>query len=123
MSLKVGDPVFTSDALPGLLHKKDEAASKTIVDTDLKSVKQHFRHGYIKGLNDVERSTFNGVMDEIKGTPEDMQKVEKLHAKIQDLEHEPTVENMKLARYLKAELFHLMSSSQVSPRYREQLDV
>ena len=117
MSIKIGDPLFTSDAHPGVMRKSNPVTDKITIDTDSKAVKEHFRHGYLKGLSTDERKEFNEVMDGIKSMEDANSGIDKLHGQITALEKEPTPEHLKLVRYLKAELFHMMNDEKRSPRY------
>ncbi|MBP6219016.1 MAG: hypothetical protein KA436_10565 [Oligoflexales bacterium] len=124
MSLKIGDPIFTADAAPAVLAKSKGGGEtfngKIQAEAEPTAVKQHFRHGYLKGLNPDERTEFNSVMDKVKGIDNPEDRVHSLQEKIQNMESAPSSpQDMKMISYLKAELFHLMRTTGVKPKFLE----
>ena len=117
MSLKVGDPVFEKTGFPSYVKEREPETESVHLDARKEKVKEQSRHGYIRGLSGEQRSDFNEILDDIADISEPREKAATLQEKIQDIEgSEPTLQNKRMIRYLKSELFHIMQSYKVFPR-------
>lgn len=119
MSFRVGDPIFTYKGAPAEVLKKDEVTQEFKVDTDPQKVLESFRHGYLKGLPEETRNEFNAIMDDVKSMEDIKKRIGVLQEKIATYEHHESKDMRLLAGYLKGELMHTMTSSNVTPRYYE----
>lgn len=115
MSFGIKDPVFSHKGMPGVVTKKTEFPEQLMVEGDEKVVQSSFRHGYVKGLNADMRDEFNSIMDDIKSQGNANDKVHLLQSKISQLEEDTTKNNHRMVNYLKAELFHLMTTENYRP--------
>jgi len=106
--MKVGDPSFTASGVPGITKKPEENKNYFNIDTKTSEVREHFRHGYHKGI--ANRNEFNNFMDDVANLDSVDEKITYLTEKIDKLEkNDPTKESENLKKYLRAELFHLLS--------------
>lgn len=116
MSFKIGDPIFDSSGRPGLIKDKDPRTGGLTVERSHQKVQENIRHGYLKDLGTL-RSDFNAIMDEIKDIENAREMIETLQSKIYKLEDEvDSPHDLKMIKYLRSELFHLMQTHQISPR-------
>lgn len=115
MNIRPGDAVFIRNGEPGIVRERDQTTGKLKVDTDIQAVKHETRHGYLNGLTPDQRQVFNTILDEAKQSSEDpSSRIAHLDAKVQELEQDPKQQG--LARYVKAEMIHIMNSHNVKPR-------
>lgn len=113
--MRVGDPIFSPKGKPGVVADKDKETEQLSVDGKHEVVKDQFRHGYLYGL-DKKREDFNEIMDEISELESPKEKAQVLQEKIQEMEENKSKDSVRLIRYLKSELVHLMSTYNLSPR-------
>ena len=115
MSIRVGDAVFLRAGQPAMVRERDPVTGQLQLDTSVKAVQTDMRHGYLNGIEPEQRDALYGLLDEVKGQSEDPeQRVELLRAKLTELEKLP--QNYVLARYVRAELAHLMNTHDIRPR-------
>lgn len=115
MALRVGDPSFTYLGQPGVVvPQKNKLNGKIDIDTDKERVKTEFRHGYLVGIE--AKDVFNSIMDTVKKTEDPSEKVAFLSNKLEEYEAQNSTESQNFARYLKAELSHLMNTYHIKPR-------
>lgn len=115
MGFRIGDTVFTSSASPATVVGKEEGSSSVKLDRDFAAFQANTRHGLHNDMAPEHREKFNDIMDEIRATPNDTERVETLMALIQDLKADP--HNNRLVSYLDGELRHLMHTKGVKPRF------
>ena len=114
MSFRIDDPIFDRKGEPGVVSGVNKISQKMRVDQQ--ETRKATRHGYIKGLSPKLRREFNSLMDDVKGLESSKGKIEKLQGKIRELEEHSSPQNQVLIGYVKAELAHIMHSSNYSPR-------
>ncbi len=117
MVWRVGDPLFSQTGHPGLVDRYDKDKEEITVDRDLSAVDRLHGYGYLKGMSEGVRDGFDEVMDEVRSVDSIDGKVLTLKDKIQVYEEDPSENQRILARYLKAELAHIMASHHYTPRY------
>ena len=117
MAFHIGDPVFTNAGKPGVVRSTDNVKEEMTIDTDESSVAEQFRHGYLRGMAPEVRQGFNELMDEVDATPADAEKMDILQKKIAEYENHQSEGKRRMAKYLKAELMHIMNSGGTTPRY------
>lgn len=115
MGFRIGDTVFTSSASPATVVGKEEGSSSVQLDRDFAAFQTNTRHGLHNDMAPEHREKFNDIMDEIRATPDDTERVETLMALIQDLKADS--QNSRLVSYLDGELRHLMHTKGVKPRF------
>jgi hypothetical protein len=115
MAFRIGDTVFTSSASPATVIGKDDGADTVKLDRDFAVFQQNTRHGLHNDMAPELRQQFNEIMDEVRGNPDDISRVEVLVSKIDELKADP--QNVRLVNYLDGELRHIMHSKGVKPRY------
>lgn len=115
MSFRISDVVYGVNGIPGIVKSQDKLTGDLQVDIDEKEVSKTHKHGYINGLTPNERESYNTHLDEIKEIEDPKEKVETMRAKISQLAADPT--QFKMLKYLQSELFHLMNTHNISPRF------
>ena len=115
MGFRVGDTVFTSSASPATVIGKEEGSSSVRLDRNFAAFQSNTRNGLHNDMAPEHREQFNQIMDEIRATPDDKERVETLFALIEDLKSDP--QNGRLVSYLDGELSHLMHTKGVKPRF------
>ena len=115
-------PGETKDRL-GVTHENSSSiylleatgTGKLELDTELAHVQKDMRHGYVNGMDVPVREEFDKILDSIKSdSTEPRERVEALQAKVTELEEDP--KTFALARYLKAEMVHLMNTYSIKPK-------
>ncbi len=117
MSTINSDVVFIGKkgGVPALVQGKDNEKASVSLKTDEAEIKKFHRHGFINGLSPKDKVTFNEIMDDVKESKEDAaSKITNLKEKIETLNKKK--ETQQLAKYLQAQLFHLIQKHKVFPK-------
>ena len=115
MSIRVGDVVFVGSGNPALVKDRDHITGQLRLEPGKAKTHDEMRHGYINGLSQDTRQSFNEILDEVKqGTEDPGERAEQLRLKIDELEQDPR--NFLLARYLRAEMVHIMNTFNIKPK-------
>ena len=133
----IGDSVFLKNRDYGVII--DKYPDKSVkIEHEGPAFERTRRIGFINGLDLQERSEFYHIMEQIKGLTDARDRYEALSAKIEELKRinnflhtqrnaseasEDTARSLQieknltnLIKYLKAELFHIGASENISPR-------
>ena len=114
-SIRPGDVAFIRSGIPATVKERNETTGQLKLESDLKVVQHDMRHGYLNGLNPETRKQLYDILDEVKAANDDPAKrVEAMAKKLSELLEDP--HNLTLARYLKAEMTHLMNTFGIKPR-------
>ena len=116
MSIRIGDPLFSSGGVPGKVLTKNPETNSLKVTRNLEEVGEGFRHGYLKGLTTEDREKFNHLMDDIKSHEDIRERISALKEEVETRQNTADAKELRFVGYLKAELAHLMFSHHVSPR-------
>lgn len=111
--MKIGDVVFSGRGGPQLVEARDPTNGKVTVNANAKDVDRSHRHGYLNGLEPEHREQFNEVMDEVRLARDPKERVEILQRRILSLPQDST--GRVVAKYLSAEMVHIMNSHGVTP--------
>ena len=114
MTFRVGDVAFMRDGSPSIVKGRDKDTAKLSVDRDLKSAQKDMRHGYINGLKPETREQLNRILDEAKDLEEPRERTESLQKELIEIQKDPR--NHVLAKYLRAEMLHIMNTHGIRPR-------
>lgn len=114
MSFRVGDAVFGVNGIPGVVKSQDKVTGDVEVDVERSEVEKVHKHGYINGLSQNERKNFFSHLEEVENIEDQHKKIEAMRDKIKELKQDP--KQIKMVRYLESQLYHFMSSSNISPR-------
>ncbi len=98
---------------PGVVTEKKEDGT-VIVDTEPLSVNKYHRYANTTGLNEREKATFNGILDEIYQKEDDVEKINDIQMSIDRLKVDPT--NQKVVQYLRNQQAHLIRKAKQLPR-------
>ncbi len=110
----IGDVVAKSGIYtePGVVIEK-KADGNVVVDTDPMKVSQYHRYTNTSGLTEVEKNTFNNVLDEIYRKENDVEKINGIQDEIDKLRTEPA--NQNIVRYLKNQQAYLIRETKKLP--------
>lgn len=115
MSVRIGDTVFVRDGQTGVVRKRDESSGNIVLETDLKSVQDATHVGVLNGMTPETRTQLTAILDGVKGdSKEPADRVEALRNVLTDIEMDPARHN--LARYVRAEMLHIMNTNGLRPR-------
>lgn len=115
VSIRPGDAVFVRTGDPLLVKDRDKATGMTTLNRDPETVIHGTRHGYINGLEPEKREQLFAILDEVKSASVDPEeRVSKLREVLGEIEQDP--KNLGLARYVRAEMTHIMNSYGIKPR-------
>ncbi len=115
VSIRPGDAVFVRTGDPLLVKDRDKNTGVATLERDPETVINGTRHGYLNGLEADKRQQLYEILDEVKGSSEDPEeRVMKLREVLQEMELDPR--NQNLARYVRAEMTHIMNSFGLKPR-------
>ena len=115
MTIRVGDSVFIRNGTPAVVKNRDEISGLLSLDTKLGEVQDGTRHGFVNGLSIEDREAFNSLLDDVKSDSMDAsQRVETLKGRLAEIESDPT--RHMLAKYVRAEMMHIMNSNGIRPR-------
>jgi hypothetical protein len=115
MSFRIGDAVYGVNGIPGVVKHQDKVSGDLKVDIDEKEVAKTHKYGYINGLTPSERESYTSHLDEVHEKEDPKEKVEAMRTKISTLRQEPS--KVRLVKYLESELFHIMNTHNISPRF------
>lgn len=115
-NLRVGDTAFLRTGTPAVVKDRDPVNGKLKLEEDRVKVRDQTRHGYLNGIEPEGRAELYRILDEVKGETADdpAARVEKLQARLSELEADPT--QHVLARYLRAEMVHVMNTHGIKPK-------
>ncbi len=113
MTLRIGDSVFSRDGKPAVVIDRDEASAKLKLSTKKSETNNSTRHGYINGLSEVNRESFNSIMDDFKEIEDPKERATEMRSKLTELEADPR--NHRIAKYVRSELMHLMNTYRIKP--------
>ncbi len=115
MSIRVGDAVFIRNGVPATVKDRDPNTGKLVLSQDQQQVRVDFRHGYLNGMSEETRLELYGILDAVKAeTADPSERLEKLRVKLEEVDVDPR--KVHLARYLRAEMTHIMNTHQIRPR-------
>ena len=115
MSFRIGDVVYGVNGKPGIVVKSDRIAGEVEVDTKRQEVRDTHKHGYINGLTPKERTDYNSYLDDVSEKEDPQEKISSIRGKINELKEDP--KQVKMVKYLESELFHIMNTHNVEPRF------
>ena len=98
---------------PGVvIEKKDDGT--VVIDTDVEQVKRFHKHSNTSGLTLENKERFNTIMDEIMSGESDVDRINNLQMKLDELRMDPSAQ--KLAQALRNEQAQLIRISRELPR-------
>jgi hypothetical protein len=104
----IGDSVFVRNGAPGVVVNRDAAGVRVDIQQHGPQLEETQKRGYINGLNPVERSEFNQVIDQMRAIKDPKQRVQEMRGVIEELRKDP--QKGVLTKYLESELIHTMIS-------------
>jgi hypothetical protein len=114
-SFRVGDTVFNRKGVPGVVTHRDPKTAELEVEIKGEKFEQARRIGFINGLSEEQRASYNSVIEDIReNNPEPIKRVDALQEKISELKKDP--KNFVLTKYLSAEQAHIMNSEHIQPK-------
>lgn len=115
MTVRVGDAVFIRSGIPAVVKDRNEGTGQLRLETDLPAVQKEMRHGYLNGLTPETRQQLYAILDEVKSKSEAPEaRIDELRSKLTELELDP--KQQMLARYVRAEMVHLMNTYEIRPK-------
>ena len=115
VTIRVGDTVFVRGGIPATVKGRDDKRATLTLEGDLPSVQQNSRNGYINGLTPETRTQVNEILDAVKAETDDpTERTEVLRSKVAELETDPRQQS--LAKYLRAEMLHIMNTYGIRPK-------
>ncbi len=115
MSLRVGDTAFMRGGSPTIVRDRDPITGKLQLESDTEKIKEDSRHGYLNGITPENRQVFYDILDQVKSDSEDPEeRVTQLAGRLAELDQDP--HNMQLAKYLRAEMVHIMNTHAIKPK-------
>ena len=101
------------DARPTFVRDRDPNTAKLGLESDPDKVRNHIRHGYINGVDPGLRDKFYEILDDAKAKGEPMERIKYIRGKLSEIDRDP--KQIHLAKYLKAEMMHIMNTFNVRP--------
>ena len=98
---------------PGVVVEKKMDGSVTI-DTDPMTVNRFHRYANTSGLNEKEKNTFNGILDQIYQKSDDVEKINDIQDEIDKLKGDPG--NTNIVQYLRNQQSYLVRQAKTTPR-------
>ena len=98
---------------PGVVVEKKPDGSVTI-DTDPMKVNKFHRYANTTGLNEIEKETFNGILDQIYKKNDDVEKINDIQGEIDKLKIDPS--NQNIVQYLRNQQSYLVRQAKTLPR-------
>lgn len=115
MDYRVGDAIFNYSGRPGIVVDKKLQTGEFVIKPPSESLKEVQKRGYINGLSPAERQDFNEVMDRVRELQDPVKKIEELGTQI-DAKQGGDVKARQVAKYLNAEMQHIMISNHIQNR-------
>lgn len=109
-----GDTVFNRSGSVLTVGKVNPQSGKAELSSAKGDPEKPLRHGIVNGLSPDQRNSFNEILDKVRQEPDLRQRIDVLQKAIEDVEAVQTEPH--LAKYLKAEMVHLMNSSGYTPQ-------
>ncbi len=115
MTIRIGDTAFIRNGTPAVVKNRDEFSGLLTLDAELGEVQAATRHGFVNGLSPEDREAFDSLLDVVKSDTMDANdRVETLKLRLAEIESDPT--RHLLAKYVRAEMMHIMNSNGIKPR-------
>jgi hypothetical protein len=111
----IGDLVPKSGVYtePGVVIEKKEDGN-VVIDTDPMKVNQYHRYTNTTGLNEIEKSEFNAILDQIYTKESDLDRINDIQTEIDRLKMDPKSRN--IVQYLRNQQAHLIRSARQLPQ-------
>ena len=112
---EIGDLVAKSgiNTEPGVVAQKNPDGT-VLIDTDPMKLNEFHRYANTTGLSESDKVKFNQILDDIYAKNDDVEKINDMQTKIDQLRRDPT--NHKLVQYLRNQQSFLVRSAQKLPR-------
>lgn len=98
---------------PGVITEKKEDGT-VVIDTEPMTVNKFHRYANTTGLNEDEKTKFNGILDEIYTKEDDVEKINDIQLSIDKLKVDP--QNVKIVQYLRNQQAFLIRQAKKLPR-------
>ena len=98
---------------PGVVVEKKEDGT-VVIDTEPMTINKYHRYTNTTGLSENEKATFNGILDNIYQSEDDVVKINEIQKNIDKLKVDPI--NSKIVQYLRNQQSHLIRKSRELPR-------
>ena len=114
-NIQIGDLVNKAGIYtkPGVVTEKKEDGN-VVIDTDPELIKKYHRYSNITGLTAEEKDKFNGIMDEVMGNENNVERLNILQMKIDNLRAEGS--SAKVVSTLRNEQAQLIRHARELPR-------
>src|SRR4051812_2251303 len=111
----VGDIVPRSGIFtePGVVVERKENGN-VVVDTEPMTLNKYHRYANTTGLTEVEKNTFNSILDQIYQKTNDVEKINDIQIEVDKLKLNP--DNKNVVRYLKNQQAFLIRQAKGLPR-------
>ncbi len=115
MSIRVGDTVFIKSGHAAIVKGRSTDTGQLELKVDTPEVQHDTRHGVINGMTPDARKELYEILDQVKeATSVPSERVDQMRDKILELEKDPR--NFVLAKYLRAEMGHLINTHNIKPK-------
>lgn len=114
---RIGDTVFSQSGKPGVIVGRTEDQQRIKVEREGERFEKTRKHGYINGLSGEEKSRYESIVSEVQEIEGAKDKVSALKGHLDELKTNP--KNMRLAKYVEADLAHTMISHGLHPKVYE----
>jgi hypothetical protein len=108
MDFRVGDSIFNVHGQPGVIKEHRRDTGEYIVDNKTMVKEGPRKFGYINGLSEPDRKSFQDIMEKVHGMSDPKERVQELKTLVDSMLGDP--QRIHLHRYLQAELAHIMHS-------------
>ncbi len=111
----IGDLVPKSGVYtePGVIVEKKEDGN-VVIDTEPMKVNKYHRYTNTTGLNEQEKETFNGILDQIYAKENDLERLNELQTEIDRLKQDPQQKN--IVQYLRNQQSFLIRQARKLPQ-------
>ena len=113
MTVRMGDIVFGDLGRPALVKDRNGVTGELKVEDNRKEVGREMRHGYINGIRPEARGELYEILDEAKETENPKERTDLLRQRLEEVEKDPR--RHELAKYLRAEMMHIMNTHGIRP--------
>lgn len=95
-----------------VIEKKPDGS--VVVDTEPMTINKYHRYANTTGLSELEKETFNGILDQIYTKVDDVEKINDIQQEIDRLKSDPA--NQNVVQYLRNQQAHLIRTAKKLPR-------
>ena len=115
MTIRIGDTAFIKQGHAAIVKGRVQDTGQLELKVDTPEVQRDTRHGILNALTPEVRKELYAILDQVKAdTQVPGERLDQIREKLTEVEKDPR--NFVLAKYLRAEMGHLINTHNIKPK-------